>query len=441
MEYFFCCFDMKSLYNHFVSNFRLALMLSVAFLFWSSLSVRSATSFSFPDDEIVVLPDSAMVDSTAVDSVLPWPDFVKYGIDSLLQDEMFLRSQLGLVVYDLTADSLLYEYGPLQLMRPASVQKLLTCVTALHDLGGDFEFTTRLYQKGVVVDSILQGDLFIKGGFDPQFGSDDMEVFAEALVNQGIKTIAGQVYSDMSLKDTLKWGEGWCWDDEEKILRPLLYNNKDVFIPKFYEKLTEKGITYKDSLAECLVPVDSVRQIAHRSHTVDQILMQLLKNSDNLYAEALFYQLGAIDGGKYPSARVSAGKVEKMILKMGLNPEDYNVADGSGLSLYNYVTAQEIVRLLQYMWKNKTIFDHIYPALPIAGVDGTLERRMRNSSAEGNVHAKTGTLRGVSTLAGYATAANGHFICFSILNQGIRSRSAAHHFQDQVCKLLTRGLE
>ena len=148
--------------------------------------------------------------------------------------------------------------------------------------------------------------------------------------------------------------------------------------------------------------------------------------------------MGILDGATYPSARAAAKKIGTLISDLGLNPNDYYIADGSGLSLYNYVTPELIVSLLRYAWQRDNIFEHLYPALPIAGEDGTLEKRMRNSSAHYNVHAKTGTVRSVSTLAGYATASNDHLLAFCIMNQGIRTTSIGHRFQDKVCKLLTR---
>ena len=76
--------------------------------------------------------------------------------------------------------------------------------------------------------------------------------------------------------------------------------------------------------------------------------------------------------------------------------------------------------------------------MPIAGMDGTLDRRMRRGHAHGNVHAKTGTVTGVSALAGYCTAANGHTLCFSIINMGIRRAAIGRGFQDKVCEALCR---
>ncbi len=76
--------------------------------------------------------------------------------------------------------------------------------------------------------------------------------------------------------------------------------------------------------------------------------------------------------------------------------------------------------------------------MPVAGQDGTLKKRMRNDIADGNVHAKTGTLTGISSLAGYCTAANGHTLCFAIINQGVMHGRNGKTFQDRVCTALCR---
>ena len=432
---------MKKSLNRFASAMPFLCCLLFASLFTLTGQATGRGMHSLSRDTIVIPADEDSTcnnegDSVVVDSTLSWPQNVRAAIDRLVDNQMFERSQLGMFVFDLTADSAIYEYGKRQLMRPASVEKLLTTITALNELGGSFQFTTRLYCTGEVKDSTLCGDVYVKGGFDPRFGNDDMQAFVEALKEKGIKKIGGEVLTDMSLKDTQKYGEGWCWDDEAPILRPLLYEGCDEFVAKFFERLTEYGIALPASYGERLVP-DSAKLMVERSHTMDQILMRLLKNSDNLYAEALFYQLGAKAGEAYLSAKASAKKVNELIQNIGLNPDDYNVADGCGLSLYDYTTPEVIVKMLKYAWQRNNIYLHLFPSLPVAGVDGTLSHRMRSGTACGNVHAKTGTVRGVSSLAGYMTAANKHLLCFCIFNQGIRSNSAAHHFQDKVCQILS----
>ena len=163
-----------------------------------------------------------------------------------------------------------------------------------------------------------------------------------------------------------------------------------------------------------------------------------MKESDNLYAESVFYQLAAQSGKPYASREEALYPIERLIGRMGYDPGHYVVADGSGVSLYNYLSAELEVAFLRYAHHNREVFPALYAALPIAGTDGTLRRRMKKGKARGNVRAKTGTLEGVSTLAGYATARNGHRLAFCIMNQGVASLRAAQAFQDRLCELLCR---
>ncbi|MBR4572596.1 MAG: D-alanyl-D-alanine carboxypeptidase, partial [Prevotella sp.] len=111
-------------------------------------------------------------------------------------------------------------------------------------------------------------------------------------------------------------------------------------------------------------------------------------------------------------------------------------ADGSGLSLYNYVSADILVAFLRYAYHNKDIYLELYDALPIAGVDGTLKDRMKNTPAMDNVHAKTGTLSGVSSLAGYCKTRDGRTLAFAIINQGVMKGSYAKALQDKLCNAM-----
>ena len=87
----------------------------------------------------------------------------------------------------------------------------------------------------------------------------------------------------------------------------------------------------------------------------------------------------------------------------------------------------------------KEVYKYLLETLPIAGIDGTLEKRMTNSKASNNVRAKTGTLSGVNALSGFVTAANGNEIVFSILIQNHVNKSAkAREFQDRICEILAK---
>jgi D-alanyl-D-alanine carboxypeptidase/D-alanyl-D-alanine-endopeptidase (penicillin-binding protein 4) len=176
--------------------------------------------------------------------------------------------------------------------------------------------------------------------------------------------------------------------------------------------------------------------VGSRFHAIDQVLTKMLKESDNLYAESMMYQVAASGGVKHASAANARTHVKKLVKKLGLNADNYKFADGSGLSLYNYVSPELLVMLLRYAYRTSEIYSNLYPALPVAGVDGTLEKRMKGPYTKGNVHAKTGTLTGVSSLAGYCRAANNHLLAFCIINQGVMKNADGRGFQDRVCTAL-----
>jgi D-alanyl-D-alanine carboxypeptidase/D-alanyl-D-alanine-endopeptidase (penicillin-binding protein 4) len=250
-----------------------------------------------------------------------------------------------------------------------------------------------------------------------------------------VDTIRGRIYGDKSMKDDKSYGEGWCWDDDNPILSPLLISRKNNLVDRFYRALRDKGVVVEATLMEGRKAPDAFC-IVDRFHTIDQILMRMMKESDNLYAEAMYYQIAASTGNR-PATAKNARTVEKrLVQKLGLDPSRYRFADGSGLSLYNYVSAELEVRMLRYAYENDNIYNHLIQAMPVAGVDGTLKKRMRGAFTKGNVKAKTGTVTGVSSLAGYCTAANGHHLAFSIINNGIMHTRNGRAFQDKVCTVM-----
>lgn len=417
-------------------------ILSIVVTVWLAMPLHAQ---ALHDDEVVedhdeadaTVSDSLLTDTIAPDTLrLPWPQTMRLHMDKLLQSKMFETSQVGIMVWDLEADSCIYRYRDRQLMRPASTMKLVTAITALDKLGGSYQFKTQLKYTGKVEDGVLIGDVYCVGGMDPRFNNDDMKAFVSSLKDMGVDTIRGGIYADRSMKDADLLGEGWCWDDDNPVLSPLVFGRKDCFMGRFLSMLKEANIYYDGSGTPSKRCPASAFTLCTRFHTMDQILHKMMKESDNLYAESMYYQIAA-STGNHPASAKSARSVERQLIrKIGLDPSRYKLADGSGLSLYNYVSAELEVRLLRYAYQNENILPHLNPSLPIAGVDGTLKKRMRSGFAHGNVKAKTGTLTGIISLAGYCKAANGHDLCFSIINNGIMHGSNARGFADKVCELL-----
>ena len=363
-------------------------------------------------------------------------DSLRVKLDSLLRDPMFETSQVGLMVYDLTADSAIYAYNHRQLMRPASTMKLVTAITALDQLGCKYEYATRIYYDGIITDSTLTGNIYCVGGFDPTLTSDDVVTLAECVRKLGVDSIRGLLVADRTMKEALDYGEGWCWDDDNPMLTSLTIGRKNVFLIQFAEEIARLGVNLERvRLEEGRRPM-SARLLATCKHPISLVLERMMKMSDNFHAESMFYQTAASANKGVARAADARNITKRLINKIGLKADNYKIADGSGLSLYNYVSPELLTMLLRYAWRQPVIRDVLLESLPIAGVDGTLKDRMRSASTKGNVRAKTGTLTGISSLAGYCTAANGHALCFAIINQGVMRNQIGRNFQDRVCRVL-----
>ena len=385
------------------------------------------------------LPEVSLLRQDTAEVVLPWPVNVQTRLDSLVKDTLFERTQLGLMVYDLSADSVLYSYGGKQTLRPASTMKLLTSVTALDLLGSGYAYRTYLYYKGKIVQGVLSGDVWLVGGMDPLFDETDMHVFAETLHRVGVDTIRGQIIQDVSFKEEQLLGEGWCWDDDNPPLTPLLISRKDEFASQFKDELMKCGVFVDAPISTGRMPRDKdVLLVCSRSHPLSEVLVPMMKESDNLYAESMFYQIAASTGKRPAEAAHARQLIKQLLTRAGVTGVQYRIADGSGLSLYNYVTPELMIRLLRYAYLKRDVMAALYPALPVAGVDGTLKKRMTKGFAFENVHAKTGTVSGVSSLAGYCRSANNHLLAFCIINQGVMKNADGRNFQDKVCEAMCK---
>ena len=375
-----------------------------------------------------------------VSQVRPFPEGTwqadkQQALDLLCQSSLFETTQLGLYVYDLTDGLPLYAVNAAQRMRPASCQKVVTAITALDCLGGDYQLRTEFRTKGKVVSGTLQGDLIVVGGMDPMVSPDELfEAAQDIRQKQGIESISGGIVYDLSMREDKPLGWGWCWDDDYGPLSALLVNGKDTFEKNWLQALSQAGIKVNSKgKGQTAGGREQAKTVYSIRHSIDELLDPMMKNSNNIYAECLFYQTAAFGGKKGAGHKEAGQRTENLLNKIGLDPSPYRIADGSGLSLYNYVSAEMLVALLGYAWRNESIKEHLLASLPISGFDGTLKSRMIGTEADGNVRAKTGTVTGISSLAGYITAANGHTLAFAIINQGVSSSAIGRSFQDKVC--------
>jgi D-alanyl-D-alanine carboxypeptidase/D-alanyl-D-alanine-endopeptidase (penicillin-binding protein 4) len=152
---------------------------------------------------------------------------------------------------------------------------------------------------------------------------------------------------------------------------------------------------------------------AWESIPLSELLPHFQKPSQNQIGESLLRTLGVTQGGV---ASVDSGRaaLREVLRSFGVPDDAYLVADGSGVSHYNYLAPDAIARTLLAMSRRED-FEAFLSALPVAGVDGTLAGRMRGGPAAGNARAKTGTIGGASTLSGYVTTADGERLAFVLM--------------------------
>jgi D-alanyl-D-alanine carboxypeptidase/D-alanyl-D-alanine-endopeptidase (penicillin-binding protein 4) len=456
----------------------LLLVITSLLLTAPSLSLRAQQEQATPP---LTALDSIATDTIATDTLAPQLSSLTLPqqLTIMVQEKLFETTQVGMEVWDLDADSCLFRHNECWRMRPASTQKVVTAIAALDLLGGNYQFKTALRYSGKIEQrvyplesldsarlqseaaqqlsapnsqlptlnsppstlnsqlSTLKGSLYLVGGMDPLLSDADIRAFADAVKVLGIDTITGSIYEDRTFRDADKWGEGWCWDDDNPNLSPLLVGGKDEAASRLLSALNAVGITVLGGIGQSAAPA-ATTLVATRTHDLADVLVPMMKRSDNWYAESLFYQIAHQQGGRGAGVKPARSYIDRLVTRAGADQKLIHVADGSGLSLYNYVTPDMEVQLLRYAAKKPEIIEKLLPSLPVAGVDGTLKSRMKGTKAQGNVQAKTGTVTGVSALAGYCTAANGHRLCFSIINMGIPKAKVGRDFQDRVCALLCR---
>ena len=235
-----------------------------------------------------------------------------------------------------------------------------------------------------------------------------------------------------------------------------LYSSQDFFMHTFVERLQQHGLrcaptSWQGDTIPLLPPSrvyafrefvrDSLStRVARYETSAQRVINEIMKESDNLNAEALLCRLGAqFTGEKRVSARDGLSAVRRLIEQLGFDPKNYRLADGCGLSHYDYISPELLVAFLKYAYSNTDVFQRLYKALPISGVDGTLKYRMGHGTpAFRKVHAKTGTYTGISSLAGYLQTADGHWVAFAIMNQNVLSGRQARAFQDALCTELVQ---
>ena len=143
-------------------------------------------------------------------------------LEGLLSDNFFTTTTTAFEIFNLSKDRLLYSKNSKLLLHPASNQKILTTLAALNFLDSNYTFNTEVFYQGNITDSTLNGNIFIRGGGDPEFKINDLDSLVYHIKQLGIRSINGNLYGDVSMFDSVYWGKGWMWDDNPYAFSPYL---------------------------------------------------------------------------------------------------------------------------------------------------------------------------------------------------------------------------
>ncbi|HUX59878.1 MAG TPA: D-alanyl-D-alanine carboxypeptidase/D-alanyl-D-alanine-endopeptidase, partial [Ignavibacteriaceae bacterium] len=216
-----------------------------------------------------------------------------------------------------------------------------------------------------------------------------------------------------------------------------VYNPAGYFLTLLKEHIQSKGILVGGKISYAETP-DYAIKFADVKRSLSDVVIHTNKISYNLGAEMVLYAISDKIFGDPANAINGIKIVDSLISLSGLNPSEYRIVDGSGVSHYNLITTETLVSVLKYIYINHpNLFKILYKSFPIAGVDGTLQNRMQNFPVQNNVRAKTGSLSGVSSLTGFVKSSNDHLLVFSIIvNDYVESSKHARQIEDDICNIL-----
>lgn len=361
-------------------------------------------------------------------------------------------------------------------LKPASNLKLLTAAAALDLLGPDHRIPTTVYADGRRDGSTLNGDLWVLGLADPTYNgvhspsaSDALRNLADAIRDAGIRRVTGDlvitglfVYAD-GAGATRRLGRGADQlalsndrRDRGRLTPTDVGTARIVGQDEFYSEanraagqrleslLQDMGIRISGSVRTATTLHPPGVQIARRlSPPLSSITRRVLHSSMNLHSDLLLLHLGCMREGRL---RLDAGiaVARAWLAETGVSVEGMRLVDGSGLSHRNQMTARQLTAILRRM-HGSLAQEAWFAALPLAGESGTLAHRMRNTPAEDNLRAKTGTLTGAAALSGYVTdQSNRQRVIFSILENSPQDRpverSRARGIVDRIALVIAEGV-
>ncbi len=357
---------------------------------------------------------------------------------------------------------------------PASLQKLATAQAALAALTPDHVYRTTAIAEALPVDGVLPNDLYLVGGGDPLLATPEyaallasqgavptqLDDLAGDLVSGGLRRIEGGVIAVEGRYDgatsVVSWPEAWVENGVTGTLNAVALNQGyrtpegiegtagllpepepalraaalfDDMLEARAVRIPERpGVSARDRDFSSFVTVGTIE-----SAPLAEYLRFMLHESDNTTAELLLKEIGLATSGTGSTLDGALAVLDLLAAEAGQPILVFPPADGSGLSPENELSCRQAVDILEIGGAGGLLASY----LPIVGESGTLRNRFGDSTAVGLVRAKTGSLPGVSSLAGFATGTDGRPLTFAaILNGDDLADTTADAFFHQLLEVL-----
>nr|MDQ2982284.1 D-alanyl-D-alanine carboxypeptidase/D-alanyl-D-alanine-endopeptidase [Actinomycetota bacterium] len=320
------------------------------------------------------------------------------------------------VALDLASGTVLFEQNAGQPLAPASNEKLPLTYAALVRLGPAFRIETDVLGEGEQDGTQWTGTLVLRGNGDPTLSRADLRALAAQVKSAGILSVTGGVIGDEGAYDARRIVAGWkasFFIDESPPLSALVVDRARVGAVVTRTPALAAATAFRDALRKAGIavegpvrtgPVDEWSELlaSVSSPTLAAMVRFMDRESDNFTAEMLLKQLGLTELGRGTSA-AGASVVTQTLAEAGVPMSGVRIVDGSGLSRLDRLTANALGSLLEIAWADPAVRPALLAALSVAGVNGTLQDRLRKPPARGRVLAKTGTTNDASSLSGYVS--------------------------------------
>ena len=336
-------------------------------------------------------------------------------------------------VYDITADKDVYGCNDTLALPSASCMKLL---------GADYHYWTGIFMRGSVGnEGRLNGDVAFRAGLDPQLMVPDLNVFAKAIRQKGVRKIGGKLIVDLHITEPVKSEEHWYPWDLTFSKYGLFYKGGDRVVKALKASLRGNGVSVADSqIVMSSVPKGfTCLHVSRRQ--IDDVVKRMWKNSSNTQATAMLYTIGSRVNPKGNPVTAGVDYLRHFLAdSLLLTSPSLCIHDGCGLCTHNRLSPIALTTILRYGYKDDAIRASLNRNLSISGNDGTLVREMAGPKLRGKIRAKTGTLShpyGISSLAGFCEGSNGHTLAFAIMDSEM-SVLDARVLQRRLCEAMVK---